>query len=122
MAQLKLKQHLKSQIDELKSLTINSNKPVIFNLDNLSFNVEEMIDFTDSNERVITGRIFPNSDIFKEGAFQIEIKLPLIYPLDPPKIRFITPIYHPNVGKDGKEINRFFFEKYLCLYFRRISP
>jgi ubiquitin-protein ligase len=97
MAQLKLTQHLQIQIDELKSLVNNG----IFILDNILFNIEERIDFTESKNRVIIGRICPNSDIFQAGAFQIEIKLPSIYPLDPPKIRFLTPIYHPNVGKDG---------------------
>jgi ubiquitin-protein ligase len=121
MAQSKLNQHLKIQIDELKSLATNNQAPVIFNLDNSSFNEEQIVDLVESKERVIIGRIFPNSDIFKEGTYQIEIKLTSIYPLDPPKIRFITPIYHPNVGKDGKEINGFFFEKYTCFYFRRIS-
>jgi len=115
MAQLKLNQHLKIQINELKLFATNSQAPVVFNLDNLSFNIDEVIDFTESKERVITGRIFPNSDIYVNGAFQIEIKLPPIYPLDPPKVRFITPIYHPNVGKDGKKIYRF------CFFWRTID-
>jgi ubiquitin-protein ligase len=123
MTQLKLNQHLKIQIDELKSFATNSNAPIIFNLTSLSFNIDEVIDFSESKERVITGHIFPNSDIYVNGAFQIEIKLPPIYPLDPPKVRFITPIYHPNVGKDGKEIYRLFFfrEKYSCFIFRKIQ-
>jgi ubiquitin-protein ligase len=25
------------------------------------------------------------------------------FPHDSPKVRFLTPIYHPNVGKDGKK-------------------
>jgi len=40
-----------------------------------------MIDLTESKERVIIGRIFPNLDIFKEDAFQIEIKWPPTYHL-----------------------------------------
>ncbi|CAF4616942.1 unnamed protein product, partial [Rotaria sp. Silwood2] len=28
--------------------------------------------------------------------------LPLRFPLDPPEVRFLTPIYHPNVSMDGK--------------------
>ncbi|CAF4604643.1 unnamed protein product, partial [Rotaria sp. Silwood2] len=37
-----------------------------------------------------------------EGSFQIEMKLTSNYPFDPPEVRFLTPIYHPNVGQDGK--------------------
>jgi ubiquitin-protein ligase len=103
MAQVRLNQRVKTQVDELKSLTMNDDHtPVIFILDNVLFNVDEVIDFTDSIERTIVGRILPTSDIFKQGAFQIEIKLPSIYPLNPPTVRFITPIYHPNVGNNGK--------------------
>lgn len=113
MAQLKLQQRLKSQINELQSLANNTDTPNIFYLDNMSFDVDDVMDFTDPIERIITGRIFPNSDIYKQGAFQIEIKLPSIYPLDPPKIRFITPIYHPNVRTDGKRNRSIFFSKYM---------
>jgi ubiquitin-protein ligase len=102
MAEVKLNQRLKIQLDELKSLATNDHTPAIFILDDISFNVDEVIDFNDPKERLIIGRIFPTSDIFREGAFQIEIKLPSIYPLEPPKVRFITPIYHPNVGQNGK--------------------
>ena len=102
MAQIKVNQMLKHQIDELKLLATKSDVPISFILDETSFNGEEPNDLTELKERVITGRVFPNSNIFKEGAFTIEIKLPSIYPLDPPKVRFLTPIYHPNISKDGK--------------------
>jgi ubiquitin-protein ligase len=51
----------------------------------------------------IIGRIYPNSEIFNQGAFQIEMKLTKNFPMEPPEVRFLTPIYHPNVDKkDGK--------------------
>ena len=95
MAELKLTQRVKTQLDELRSLTTT------FVLDNLSFNEDEVINLTETNERLIIGRILPQSEIFKEGAFRIEIKLPSVYPLSPPKVRFLTPVYHPNVGLNG---------------------
>ncbi|CAF1053242.1 unnamed protein product [Rotaria sordida] len=55
-----------------------------------------------SASTIILGRILPNSDIFNQAAFQIEIKLTSEYPFKPPEVRFITPIYHPSVDKDGK--------------------
>jgi len=102
MAQVKVNRMLKNQIDELTLLATNSDVSVRFILDETPFNEEVSNDLAELKERIIIGRIFPNSNIFKEGAFQIEIKLPSIYPLDPPKVRFLTPIYHPNVSKDGK--------------------
>ncbi|CAF3367665.1 unnamed protein product, partial [Rotaria sp. Silwood2] len=53
----------------------------------------------------IIGRIFPESETFMEGAFQIEMKITPNFPFDPPEVRFLTPIYHPNVDKDGKFCN-----------------
>jgi ubiquitin-protein ligase len=53
-------------------------------------------------EYVVIGRILPKSDIFKESAFQIEIKLTSNYPIEPPEVRFLTPIYHPNIDQNGK--------------------
>ena len=59
---------------------------------------------TKQTEYVIIGRILPESDIFKESAFQIEMKLTANYPIEPPEVRFLTPIYHPNIDKDGKNL------------------
>jgi ubiquitin-conjugating enzyme E2 N len=36
------------------------------------------------------------------GVFQLELFLPDEYPMMPPKIRFLTKIYHPNVDKLGR--------------------
>jgi ubiquitin-protein ligase len=107
MAKSKIHKQLNAEIDELKLLGTNHDVPIVFILDETSINKEERFDVEEANERVIIGRIFPNSDIFKEGAFQIEIKLPPAYPFDPPKVRFLTPIYHPNVDKEGKHNQTF---------------
>jgi len=29
------------------------------------------------------------------------MKLTQNFPIDPPEVRFLTPVYHPNVAKDG---------------------
>lgn len=36
------------------------------------------------------------------GIFQLELFLPDDYPMTPPKIRFMTKIYHPNIDKLGR--------------------
>jgi ubiquitin-conjugating enzyme E2 N len=33
------------------------------------------------------------------GKFKLELFLPEEYPMSPPKVRFLTKIYHPNIGK-----------------------
>lgn len=36
------------------------------------------------------------------GIFRAELFLPDDYPMTPPKIRFLTKIYHPNIDKLGR--------------------
>jgi hypothetical protein len=36
------------------------------------------------------------------GVFKLELFLPDDYPMTPPKIRFLTKIFHPNVDKLGR--------------------
>jgi len=35
----------------------------------------------------------------KDGKFKLELFLPEEYPMAPPKVRFLTKIYHPNIGE-----------------------
>lgn len=36
------------------------------------------------------------------GVFNLELFLPDDYPMTPPKIRFLTKIYHPNIDRLGR--------------------
>ncbi|KAK0567746.1 ubiquitin-conjugating enzyme E2 N [Tilletia horrida] len=48
---------------------------------------------------VISG---PSGSPFEGGSFKLELFLPEEYPLAPPKVRFLTKIYHPNIDKLGR--------------------
>lgn len=39
---------------------------------------------------------------YENGLFKLELFLPDGYPMDPPKVRFLSKIYHPNVDKIGR--------------------
>ena len=43
-----------------------------------------------------------DSDGVTGGIFKLELFLPDDYPMTPPKIRFLTKIYHPNIDKLGR--------------------
>jgi ubiquitin-conjugating enzyme E2 N len=44
----------------------------------------------------------PQGSPFEGGLFKLEMFLPEEYPLEPPKVRFLTKIYHPNMDKIGR--------------------
>ncbi len=52
---------------------------------------------------IVTGRLLPNSEIYKEGSIKTEIILGASFPKKPPNVVLKTKIYHPNVARDGKE-------------------
>merc|ERR1711998_27530 len=44
----------------------------------------------------------PQSSPYEGGIFKLELFLPAEYPMVPPKVRFLTKIYHPNIDKLGR--------------------
>ena len=44
----------------------------------------------------------PSQSPYEGGVFKLELFLPDDYPMTPPKIRFLTKLYHPNVDKLGR--------------------
>ena len=49
-----------------------------------------------------SGLIVPQCPPYDKGAFKIKIDFPAEYPFKPPKITFLTKIYHPNIDKKGQ--------------------
>ncbi|XP_077227354.1 ubiquitin-conjugating enzyme E2 27-like [Tasmannia lanceolata] len=46
----------------------------------------------------------PISTPYEGGTFQIDIRLPDEYPFEPPKMQFITKVWHPNISSQNGAI------------------
>ncbi|XP_049936557.1 probable ubiquitin-conjugating enzyme E2 37 isoform X2 [Nymphaea colorata] len=44
----------------------------------------------------------PQGSAYSDGVFHIRIQIPDRYPLHPPIVTFMTPIYHPNIDEGGR--------------------
>lgn len=59
-------------------------------------------------EAIIPG---PIDSYYKGGKFKVKINIPEEYPLEPPVIHFVTPIYHLNVSQEYGQVCLGFLSK-----------
>jgi ubiquitin-conjugating enzyme E2 N len=61
------------------------------------------IEIINDNPRYLNALLIGPVDCpYEDGIFKLELFLPEEYPLVPPKVRFLTKIYHPNIDKLGR--------------------
>ncbi len=46
--------------------------------------------------------IGPSESVYEGGHFKLQIEFTEEYPMKPPKISFLTKIYHPNIKGNGE--------------------
>ncbi|EGD81102.1 hypothetical protein PTSG_11140 [Salpingoeca rosetta] len=64
----------------------------------------EGITFDEADMTHVKATILPTEPPFNKAKFEVEITYPDKFPFEAPKVKFVTPIYHPNVNEKGTEI------------------
>lgn len=61
-------------------------------------------DFVDDSkiDQLEASILGPSDSPYSEGVFNIKIQIPERYPFEPPSMRFVTKIYHPNIDTQGR--------------------
>ncbi len=95
----KLFKRLWLEINHLRSSDICTGPSTSFIIDKTLFDEE---DSHRMEPFIIIGRLLPHSSIYNGREYKIEISSSQSYPFLPPIVRFLTPIYHPNVDESGK--------------------
>lgn len=54
---------------------------------------------TEGNLRHLIGTLQgPEGTVYEGGLFEVDIVIPKQYPFEPPKMKFTTKVWHPNVS------------------------
>ena len=81
-----------------KVFILNDYKRLKSNNMNESYSVGIINDNIYTWEVVLIG---PKETLYENGLYRAEMIFPLDYPEAPPTFRFITPMWHPNIDRDG---------------------
>jgi ubiquitin-protein ligase len=83
---------------------------------------------TEGNLRHLKGTIQgPIGTCYETGVFEVDIQIPKQYPFEPPKMKFLTKVWHPNISSQTGAIclvrtsYSFFTEWVLLSALHRIS-
>ena len=72
-------------------------------LSELNLGKSTSIVFPDGKDKLLRFNITlrPEEGLYRGGAFTFTFVVPPVYPHEPPKVKCITKVYHPNIDLDG---------------------
>lgn len=56
----------------------------------------------------------PEGTVYEGGVFEIDITIPKQYPFEPPKMKFMTKVWHPNISSQTGAICLVSTHKFYC--------
>ncbi|GLD94252.1 hypothetical protein PINS_up002863 [Pythium insidiosum] len=63
------------------------------------------VTFPDANDlTVFNVKISVDTGLWKGASFDFHFKIPPMYPHEPPKVKCLTKIYHPNIDLEGQRV------------------
>lgn len=48
---------------------------------------------------LLVNMLGPKGSPYEKGSFKLVVNIPKRYPFEPPLVKFLTPVYHPNIDK-----------------------
>ncbi|CAD6233373.1 GSCOCG00007161001-RA-CDS [Cotesia congregata] len=81
------------------------NKRLTRELEKLMKNPTEGIACYQKDDKInhlIVTILGPNGSPYENGVFKLEVEVDDTYPYEPPRMKFVTPVYHPNVDTGGR--------------------
>ncbi|CAF2721791.1 unnamed protein product [Rotaria sp. Silwood2] len=85
---------------QLKNVGPTSNAKTKFILESTPF--DDGDESPPSGDWTVTGRLLPNSEIYKDGSIRIQLIIGPEYPFKAPKVLIRSTIFHPNVDRNGE--------------------
>ncbi|CAF1334599.1 unnamed protein product [Adineta ricciae] len=98
---LKSSRNFYLNVTRLKLLN-QSDASVRFLLEKSPFSDDDDDEPYQTENYTIVGQIFPTSEIFEKSTVRIQLQLGKTYPVNLPRVHFLTPVNHPNVNENGE--------------------
>ncbi|XP_043270005.1 ubiquitin-conjugating enzyme E2 T-like isoform X2 [Venturia canescens] len=57
---------------------------------------------SDKTNLIMVYIVGPHKSPYEGGIFELELEVDNSYPFEPPRLKFSTPIYHPNIDTSGR--------------------
>lgn len=57
---------------------------------------------SDKTNLIMACIVGPHKSPYEGGIFELQLEVDNSYPFEPPRLKFVTPIYHPNIDTSGR--------------------